>query len=311
MSYKFKVDESFAEGLGRIAAEQIQRTQACLQPGNDVHAGVHEARKSLKRLRALLALYREGIDQDVYDNLDRCFRDLARALSGTREIQATLDSLSELERRFGRVGPNKVLSALRGQLEEARHRISSQGEAPEVQFELALADAAEQISAIRLAGDDFGVIRHGIERTYRAARRWHKRAFEEGTGESFHEWRKTLQRHWRHMQLLTPAWPHELRARAQLLRTIAETVGQDHDLVVLDLHLARSGRSLGTASQVRSCRALCRQRQGELRASVYGDGRRLFAEGATAFSKRLERYWGLACLENEKPERVLEPAAAD
>ena len=33
MSYKFKVSETFAEGLGRIAAEQIERVRACLLPG--------------------------------------------------------------------------------------------------------------------------------------------------------------------------------------------------------------------------------------------------------------------------------------
>ena len=314
MSYKFKVCETFAEGLRRIASEQVNRTAACLQPGNDVHKGVHEARKSLKRLRALLALYRTCLDDAYYQDIDRAFRDMARALSGAREIQGMLDSLAHLEKRFGRQGRNKVLTTLHGQLQESRGHVSSNGlsTGPSgTDIEQALADAGGRIDALRLTRDDFEAIRPGIEQTYRAARHWHERAFEEGTGESFHEWRKTLQRHWRHMQLLTPAWPHDLRARAQLLRAIAETVGQDHDLTVLDLHLAQSGRSLGTAAQIRSCRALCRQRQIELRASVYCDGQRLFAEGAAAFSKRMGRYWRLAGLESDKPSRALEPAAAE
>jgi CHAD domain-containing protein len=313
MSYKFKVSESFADGLGRISAEQAERVRACLLPDQDVHKGVHEARKSLKRLRALLALYQAGLEHEDYRHLDHCYRDIARGLSGTREIQGMLDSLLHLESRFGRLGRNRLLVALRGQLEESRSQVIAKGSAATQSgegFERALADAGEQLAALRFAQDNFEIIRPGLEKTYRAARRWHKRAFEAGSGESFHEWRKALQRHWRHMQLLTPAWPHELRARAQFLRTISETVGQDHDLTVLDGYLVKSGRTLGTVVQVRACRALCLKRQEELRAAVRSDGEKLFAEGAAAFSKRVGRYWQMACLERDSTTREMEPAEA-
>lgn len=311
MSYKFKVSESFAEGLGRISAEQTDRVRACLQPDQDVHKGVHEARKSLKRLRALLALYQAGLEDEDYRHLDHCYRDIARELSGTREIQAMLDSLLHLETRFGRVGRNRLLVALRKQFEGNRTQVISNRPAAcqsNRDFEQSLANAGKQLTGLRLANDDFEAIRPGLEKTYRAARHWHKRAFEEGSGESFHEWRKTLQRHWRHMQLLTPAWPLELRARAIFLRGITETVGQDHDLTVLDDYLEKTGRTLGTAAQVRACRSLCRQRQEELRAAVRVDCEKLFAEGASAFAKRVGRYWQIACLERDGTSRSLEAA---
>ena len=311
MSYKFKVSESFAEGLGRIASEQTDRVRACLQPDQDVHKGVHEARKSLKRLRALLALYQAGLEEEDYRHLDHSFRDIARGLSVTREIQGMLDSLQHLETRFGRKARTRVLLGLRCQLEASRSQISSQGPAAAVLSKAdivqALDDASKQIAAIQVGQDDFEAIRPGLDKTYRAARRGHKQAFDGGSGESFHEWRKSLQRHWRHMQLLTAAWPHELRARAQLLRDITETVGRDHDLTVLDHYLGESGRTLGTAIQVRACQALCRQHQVELRAAVRSDGGKLFAEGASAFSKRVGRYWQMACVTDKAPKRALEP----
>ena len=297
MSYKFKVSETFAEGLRRIGAEQVERASSCLEHGADVHQGVHEARKSLKRLRALLALYRDSLDGDDYRGLDHAFRDIARRLAGAREIQAMLDSLVQLERRFGRAGRNKVLAALRAELDARRAQLTEMAckaavpDGSMAQIREALTQAGARLALVPTTEEEFDAIRPGLEHTYRAARRWHKRAFEDNTGESFHEWRKILQRHWRHVQLLTPAWPHELRGRVQLLRTICETVGQDHDLTVLDARLAASGRSLGTAAQVRSCRALCRQRQAELRALVHADGEKLFAEGTAAFSRRIGRYW--------------------
>ena len=80
------------------------------------------------------------------------------------------------------------------------------------------------------------------------------------------EWRKRLQRHWRHMQLLAEGWPGYLRQRAQLTHKISETIGQEHDLSVLVAHLAGSGTSYGSVAQVRACRQKCNKLRAELRA---------------------------------------------
>jgi CHAD domain-containing protein len=306
MSYRFKPAETFADGFHRIAGLQIQRVADCLDAKENIHAGVHEARKSLKRLRSLLGLYRDGMTEPAYRDIDHGLRDCARVLATTREIQAMLDSVDQLERRFGTRAPRAVLKALRARLLKRRaaagaHRGSLHANSPALACNL---DAAVQrLAQVRLPRDDFEAVRGGLERTYRDARRWQARAYErlgreapagsDDPGETFHEWRKHLQRHWRHMQLLSPAWPSYMRARAQVTHTISEMIGQDHDLLVLDQRLQREGRALGTAAQIKTCRALCRERQQELRQLVRCDGERLFLERPKAFGRRLEQYWSV------------------
>jgi CHAD domain-containing protein len=318
MSYKFKTAETFAEGLHRIAGAQIEIAAQCLEPGADIHKGVHEARKTFKRLRALLALYQDALAEDEFRDLNHQIRDIARALAGMREIQAMLDSLGQLEQRFGRGGHGKVLKALRVDLEAKRLESSLPGRAPSLdllQIHEGLGQVAHSLAHIRVQGDGFEMIDPGLRRTYRAARHWHEQAYaldrsETGGDETFHEWRKALQRHWRHMQLLTPGWPNHLRARAQLAHEIAETIGQDHDLAMLDQYLEKSGRALGPLAQVRVCRGHCRQLQGELRQSVHSDGKFLFLEGAKAFSRRIEVYWSNACHNDALQPRLAEAADA-
>ena len=299
MSYKFKLSEGFQQGLHRIADEQTQRALQCLQAEGDVHRDVHEARKTFKKLRALLSLYRDVLDEADYRDLDHGYRDIARSLAKTRESQALLDSLDLLEHRFqitGRKGRAvKLRAVLQQRLSEtAGHAgLSTSTVAATIRD---LASAVERIKAIRIETDDFGSISAGIERTYRGARRWHRKAYALEPGdiadsETFHEWRKHLQRHWRHMQLLTPAWPHDMRQRAQLAHKISEVIGQEHDLSALEALLAASGRAFGSLAQASRYRSLCRELQGELRASVQADGRRLFLENPKAFTKRVQRYW--------------------
>ena len=319
MSYKFKLNETYASGFHRIASRQIERVAQCLDAADDVHEGVHEARKTLKRLRALVSLYRGMIDEQVYRDLDRRFRDIARALAGTREIQAMLDSIDQLEPIRPNSKPRPVLMALRMDLAARREVLTARSAQPGTAVALLRRDldaAACLLGQVDISRDDFGAIRGGLERTYRGARRWQARAYAGKpdmveTSETFHEWRKRLQRHWRHMQLLTQAWPQYMRARAQLTHTIAETVGQEHDLGLLDLRLAASGRTLGTTAQLRECRVLCQQHQLKLRAEIRADGEQLFLEGAKAFSRRMEGYWSAACKRDERTEgeqRSVEPA---
>lgn len=326
MSYKIKTKQTFAENFQRIAAAQIERAMACLDPEADIHKGAHEARKTFKRLRALLSLYRGALDRTEARDLDVRLRDIGQALAGTRDVQAMLDSLAMLQagddrkarsapsgtlgtvrRQTGRsTGAEIVLAALRRRMEDRRAAVAAEGKLDLERWTALRADvrsAGELLQGLQPGEAGFDAIRPGLERVYRAARRRRVAAYADGSGESFHEWRKALQRHWRHMQLLTPVWPRELRARAVATRAVAETVGQDHDLMMLDAHLSTQGRGLGTAAQLRACRRLCADRQAELRASIEAEGELLFTEGATAFADRMERYWELA-RSRQEPRRT-------
>lgn len=301
MSYKFKPGESFAKGLRRIAADQSEKAGACFAASADVHKGVHEVRKSIKRLRALLRLCRASAPEDELAAIDTELRDMGRSLSGTRELQGMLDSIAALEARFGAPAIAGPLTRLKAELEAKQAAATDNGAVHDKGEGLAQQFAAvgAAIAALRLDDDGFDAIREGLEHTYRQCRHWHERAYAhpepgEASDETFHEWRKNVQRHWRHMQLLTAAWPRELKIRADLCHSIGETIGRDHDLAVLETCLGGSGRQYGPVAKVRTARQMCHTLQAELRESVRVDGERLFLERAGAFGDRLERYWRLS-----------------
>ncbi len=66
------------------------------------------------------------------------------------------------------------------------------------------------------------------------------------TDEDFHALRKSVQQHWRHMQLLSRAWPEALSARADEAKALSQLLGEDHDLYVLrsfaEAHCRCAGR---------------------------------------------------------------------
>ena len=66
MTYRFKLQEPIAEGVRRIGLEQIDIAAAKLASKDDIAAAIHDARRCLKRLRALLRLVRPGLAEAAY-----------------------------------------------------------------------------------------------------------------------------------------------------------------------------------------------------------------------------------------------------
>ena len=65
MPYRFKIDEPVEKGFRRIAREQLDIAFTELAPPapNILPTGVHECRKALKRMRALVRLATPALGQ--------------------------------------------------------------------------------------------------------------------------------------------------------------------------------------------------------------------------------------------------------
>ena len=66
MAYRFKLQEPIAQEVRRVALEQIDIAEEKLASKDDVASAIHDARRCLKRLRALIRLVRPALGEDVY-----------------------------------------------------------------------------------------------------------------------------------------------------------------------------------------------------------------------------------------------------
>ena len=311
MAFRFKLAEPFEEGCKRIAREQIERAQSQLKETGDPVVAVHETRKSLKRLRALLRLIRPALGEEAYRAENAQVREIGRLLSSARDRAVLIETVAKLEALPG-VGRKSLCQAVRDVLNG-----SNGGESPMVeaaamkQAQSHLAEAGKRVGRLRLAGKGFEVIGPGLEAGYRKARRAFHAAYVEHTDESFHEWRKGTQQHWRHMALLSRAWIDCMAARVAEARRLSQVLGDDHDLALLTAFI-RSERASGIgAERAAMVEKLAHQRQKELRALAQPMGQRLFAEGARSLHRRMATYWEAAvALKEHEPEKEAPPKAA-
>src|SRR5262245_5088451 len=102
MAYHFEPGEPSGTALKRIAVEEIERTLETLSAGDDgLDDRVHEARKHLKKLRALFALARGSLDHASLRKNVRAVRHAAHALAELRGEAALIECFEALRKWSG------------------------------------------------------------------------------------------------------------------------------------------------------------------------------------------------------------------
>lgn len=313
MAYRFKLTEPFDDGVRRIALQQIDRALERLAPavvdkvegpksrkkatvtapgktGADVGHGahsVHDVRKRFKRLRALLRLARSGLGDKVYAQENARYRDCSRLLSAARDGHVIGDTLALLEAS----ATGRTKAAVRAALARNAHGAAAVPEPVAVADVIgSLQEGRAIIASLAIEGRDYEAMFDRLERVYRQGKSAYEEAVKADSADAFHECRKRIQYHWRHMMLIKPVWPEMIDARIETARTVSQLLGTDHDLAQLRARLA-DGRLAVTTKQAVLIDALAGARQDALRLEARPHIQRLFAETPAALAARMRHTW--------------------
>lgn len=283
-AYRLAEGEPLPEGIARIARGRIGHAVDELSGKTDSSAekAVHEARKDMKKLRALLRLVRGELGEEVYRRENGFFRDAAARLSSVRDADvmiATLDGLDDV--------PADAARELRRALRAHRRSLAAQAEGdPAKEVARLLRQARRRVRDWPLERDGFEVIEPGLRRMYRRGRRDFRTCRKRPDTEALHDWRKRAKDLWYHATLIEGAWPAALKALGDQAHELSDRLGDDHDLAVLHDWAEEHAGGLDR----RVARAVARRRA-ELQGEALDLGARLYAERASAFVDRLEAYF--------------------
>jgi CHAD domain-containing protein len=283
-AYRLKEGEPLPEAIARVARGRIDHAIDELRGRTDstpVEA-VHEARKDMKKLRALLRLVRGELGGQAYARENACFRDAARELAGQRDSDVMLETLRGLTALPAGEGweLRKRIQADQDRNGDGGDRAAAARDAVAI-----LKEARGRVSDWPLEHDSFDALADGLERTYRRGRHEFEAAREEPTVESLHEWRKRVKYLWYHHTLLRSLWPPMMEVAGDEAHALSDHLGDDHDLAMLTAWMEGHG---GAGPDF--LEAVDRRRS-ELQADAFALGARVYAEKPGAFVKRMRRLW--------------------
>lgn len=313
MSYRFELRDGIASSFGRIVAEQIDRVLSELQSGDGKPTAIHESRKSLKRVRALLRLARPAIGEQAFKSENARFREIGALFSNDRDRHVLLETARGTAAIMG-ARHKKPFAAITSELSTAPAPPEFDTKDAAKQAVASLKSARRDVTKLAFSPNSFEALQSGLERSYRIGRRQLRAAYAAPSDEAFHDLRKAVQQHWRHMQVLQRAWPDLFIARLAAARRLSQILGDDHDLAVFVAHLQQSRAA--AAADRRVIVRHCRTEQQKLRELAHPLCQQLYAEPAGRFAKRIAVMWHtsvrVAELEaaRDKPAKTSRPPAA-
>jgi CHAD domain-containing protein len=326
MAFALKKGESVARGVKRIVRDELGKAVDGLRHGEARDEMIHDARKRLKKVRAVLRLVRDGLGDHQYRRENTAFRDAARPLTHLRDSKVLLDALAGLKDRV-RCGDETQARGdrVRGDASTAARGTSNQqhraAKAPTLTaMQLAaldkglqahqravrnrvlkgktlgaVADAIEEardhVGDWGLARRDWSALGGGLKRAYKRGRRAFAAASADSTVENLHEWRKLAKYLWHQIQVVERAAPDELGKLANEFHELTRLLGDDHDLAVLAQTVAARPRAFGGGRVLGSLRRVIDRRRAELQQQAFALGSRLYEERPRAFLARIKRDW--------------------
>ena len=279
MSYGLTFHETPAEAVERVRREQLAAAAESLRDGDDPIEAIHDARKRIKKTRALLRLARPGLKPAEYRRRNRALRDTGRGMSANRDADVLVETVELLAERFVGQYPKTFFAGVKQPL--AAHARALRREADAAAHANVLTGLAQD--SWPLAALDPEAIAGSLERTYARGRAAFATADREPTAGNLHEWRKRVKDLWYQQRLLEDTWPGVMKAQAKEAKTLSKLLGEDHDLAVLSEHVADD-----------QLHDMIDLRRAELLEQSRALGRRIYAERPKAFARRSRRYVDLA-----------------
>jgi hypothetical protein len=289
--FRLHPNETAPDGVRRIARGQIDLALDCLRSGGDRETGVHEARKALKRLRAVLRLVRDDLDPDRYRHDLRTFRDIGRGLAVARDSQVALETLEAVAERFSDELRPEQIDDLRARLHAEHDEAQQRLETDEAVLQSAISQleaARARVSTWSLAAEDFDALSPGLQRIYRRGRHDAHRVLGDATTENLHELRKRVKDLWYASQILRGIVPAGSRRAAH---DLSDLLGEDHDLAHLRTQALRLRREFVDRTSLTALTALIDRRRAQLRKDALDQARHIYARKPRRFVRVVEGRW--------------------
>jgi len=294
MSYRLKPGESVPEGIKRIIVEETDDAVRRLtkDPRSQRDEAIHEARKSIKKIRGALRLVQPELGR-IYRKENARLGDIGRKLSELRDAGAIIETFDGVLEKFKDNLQHNGMAGIRKGLEGSKLEIEKTLDGDKL-----AKDAARTLGAISrrseklpLKADGFSAIARGLESRYRRGRAAMTVVTKDPRPENYHEWRKRVKDHWYHVRLLESLWTNVMQAHEASLKDLETWLGEDHNLVVLRTKLEDEPDKYGGAQEVQLFLTLAGQYQKDLREKSHSLGERVYEEKPKRFTKNMSALW--------------------
>ncbi len=287
MAFHLKASEKVRNGVKRIILRQMDDVLAILREVSPQDSSaVHDIRVHLKKIRACLRLSLSVLSTQEYDKWNIYFRDAGHPLTKVRDAEVLIETLDKL----GVSNVPDIRKALLARYESIHHHI--------LQEEQTFKALSRNLEEARVSFKDLPakrkpgkkILRNELYRSYRRNRDGFQEARRHPTAEKLHEWRKQAKYLWYQLLILERAFPHKVKAWDNRLHKLTQTLGNDHDLIVLRKALTDHPDTF-EGNNIDALLTSISENRRKLRNTAFKLGDRLYHDKPRAFADKIEKHW--------------------
>lgn len=217
--------------------EECKAIVRALRASKAAHTRVHEARKAIRRTRALLALAEDGDAAFDVAPADRILQRVGDGLSTLRDAHAAMETAQALAKQDDRKRWRPVVDALR----ERSAALVARELARDPGFARRQATIAGALHYLdRLPWQEFksAQLRDGLQRQRRRVDKAARRATRHPDAENLHRWRRKVRRLRMQLDAMPRLKPHGTQpthatTKSKSLHKLSDALGHQQDLHVL------------------------------------------------------------------------------
>lgn len=312
MYYQVYLKETFPSAFHRICSRELSQIHNLLTQAQQADISIHETRKAVKRIRALLRFSQTWLPKKRFAEENLFFRDFNRQLSALRDRKALSDSLRALAGSLpGKILPKAMLT-LANEMQSSLDQEAPSWLAAEGLFSQLSQTAVEHsthMQEILVKDPSAAQLVSMLQRIYRQGKRAMRNAAESPEAELRHEWRKRVKELNYCLLLFRAGWPALTAVMHKEVSLLDECLGKDHDLAVLADYLSSIEHpSVQTGNRREQILAEIAAQREELFRKALDVGSQVYILPPALFASCIARMWAT---KSKQALRAIESAPVD
>jgi len=281
--------EGFGIGIKRLLGALHDESARYITARSRQHISVHEFRKNIKKIRAILRLVRSGTGKDSFRELNKKYSRIANQVALLRDDTSQIELLDKMHAEVNDPRVQYILRKARRQLVKKRQlefTVFYQAQHHTIIRE-AILEMKEKALGIEIKGEPEGFILKDLHRTYRQCREEAQvpgLLYEAG---SYHDWRKQEKYLMYQMMILRNIEPDYFREYIGELNKLSDYLGNLHDLDLFKQHIHEAKLLVLSPEQKRIVLKHIYRKRSSLRKKIRLSAEKLFQEDSQDFAARV------------------------
>lgn len=234
MAYRLDPELPTPIELRRLLREQLDAAVDLLR-GAEPPAGddLHDVRVHVKKARSVVRLARGDVGRAVARHANAELRTQNRLLADARDDDSIAECLARLADVVDDDAEASALAAVREAMVAPDPGVPALTRSAAHGVALVLERTATWIDQVPPLAEGWDALAPGFGREYRRGREAYLGLGPDPSVEALHRWRSRVKSLDHHQRLLRGLWPAGQRPLRKTAKTLAQVLGDDHDLAVL------------------------------------------------------------------------------